>query len=116
MQGVHAHLLGFTHSKKHGTSFNCRRIELEPANRMEVLIKEISAGYSGTTKNRLLKYGDVREYDGTCNGTSIYRIIEDNADIQIDLDTLLKSVSESDSESNPFEVKAQAYILCGNMK
>ncbi|MDO4322848.1 MAG: DUF4868 domain-containing protein [Lachnospiraceae bacterium] len=112
----HAHLLGFTHSKRHGTSFNCRRIEIEPAGRMVSLIEEISAGYSGTTKNRLLKYVDVREYDGTCNGTSIYRISEDNADIQIDLDTLLQSVSESDTEANPLEVKAQAYILCGTMK
>ncbi len=30
----HAHLLNFTHSKRHGTTYNCRRIELEPTERL----------------------------------------------------------------------------------
>ena len=30
----HAHLLSFTHSKRNGTTYNCRRIELEPSERL----------------------------------------------------------------------------------
>lgn len=112
----HAHLLSFTHSKRHGTTYNCRRIELEPSERLGILIQDISAGYAGSGKSKLDKYADVREYDGTCSATTIYRISEDNAEIGIDLDELLQGIADSDSESDPFSMKAQAYILCGSIK
>jgi len=111
----HAHLLCFTHSKRHGTTYNCRRIELEPSERIGILIQDIAAGYTGEGKNRLNKYADVREYDGTCNTTTIYRISEDNKDIEIDLDALLQGIADSDTEADPFSMKAQAYVLCGKM-
>lgn len=112
----HVHLLGFSHSKRQGTSYNCRRIELEPSERMVTLIRDISLTHMDGTKGRLLKYEDVREYDGTCNGTTIYRISDDNADVQIDLDHLLEGIANSDSEVDPFEMKVQAYVLCGQLK
>jgi len=111
-----AHLLKFKHSKKQGTTYNCRKIELEPLNRINVLIQDIRDTYTGTRKNRLEKYTDVREYDGTCNGTTVYKISEDNPNIKIDLDALFDGIADSDSESNPFEMKAQAYILCGQIE
>lgn len=112
----HAHLLSFTHSKRHGTTYNCRRIELEPSERLSVLIRDIAAGYVGEGKNKLKKYADVREYDGTCNTTTIYRISENNSDIEIDLEALLQGIADSDSEVDPLSMKAQAYVLCGNVK
>lgn len=112
----HAHLLSFTHSKRHGTTYNCRRIELEPSERLSALIKDISAGYVGEGKNKLKKYADIREYDGTCNATTVYRISENNSDIEIDLEALLQGSADSDSEAAPFGMKAQAYVLCGNMR
>lgn len=112
----HAHLLSFTHSKRHGTTYNCRRIELEPSERLSALIKDISAGYVGEGKNKLKKYADIREYDGTCNATTVYRISENNSDIEIDLEALLQGIADSDSEADPFGMKAQAYVLCGNMR
>lgn len=112
----HAHLLSFTHSKRHGTTYNCRRIELEPSERLGILIQDISTGYTDGGKSKLGKYADVREYDGTCNATTIYRISEDNPEISIDLETLLQGIADSDSEADPFSIKAQAYILCGGMK
>lgn len=112
----HAHLLSFTHSKRHGTTYNCRRIELEPSERLSALIKDISAGYVGEGKNKLKKYADIREYDGTCNATTVYRISENSSDIEIDLEALLQGIADSDSEADPFGMKAQAYVLCGNMR
>ncbi len=111
----HVHLLNFTHSKRHGTTYNCRRIELEPTERLSVLVQDISSGYAGGVKSKLDKYVDVREYDGTCNTTTIYRIKEDNPDIEIDVEALLQGIADSDSESDPFSMKAQAYVLCGSM-
>lgn len=112
----HAHLLSFTHSKRQGTTYNCRRIELEPSERVRTLIQDIAAGYVGEGKNKLNKYADVREYDGTCNSTTIYRISENNPDIDIDMEALLQGIADSDSEVDPLSMKAQAYVLCGNMK
>ena len=93
----HAHLLGFTHSKRHGTSYNCRRIELKPSGRLDTLIQDISFGYSEGAKSKLSKYVDVREYDGTCNTNTIYRISENNFDIKIDFDALIQGIADYDS-------------------
>lgn len=112
----HAHLLSFKHSKRRGTTYNCRKIELEPSERLQVLIHDISSGYIGEGNNKLNIYRDVREYDGTCNTTTIYRISEDNSDIEIDLDALLQGIADSDSEADPFGMKAQAYVLCGTIR
>ena len=112
----HAHLLSFTHSKRHGTTYNCRRIELEPSERLGILIQDISTGYIDGGKSKLAKYADVREYDGTCNATTIYRISEDNPEITIDLEALFQGIADSDSEADPFSIKAQAYVLCGSIK
>ena len=92
----HAHLLSFTHSRRNGTTYNCRRIELEPSERLSILIQDISSRYTDEGKNKLDNYVDVREYDGTCNTTTVYRIRENNPDIEIDLDALLHGIADSD--------------------
>lgn len=111
----HLHLLGYTHSKKNGTIYNCRRIELSPQNKINDHIENISTLHIDNEKGKLLKYTDVREYDGSCNGTTVYRISQDNKDITIGLDELLNGVANFDSEADPFEIKTQAYILCGKL-
>lgn len=67
-------------------------------------------------KSKLDKYADVRGYDGTCSATTIYRISKDSPEISIDLEALLQGIADSDSETDPFSMKAQAYILCGSIK
>ncbi|MCM1227486.1 MAG: DUF4868 domain-containing protein [Clostridium sp.] len=110
-----AHLLSFHHSSRQGTSYNCRFIELEPQGRLYTLIKEISESYSGNGKNNLSKYTDVRNYDGTCIGTTIYKIPEEGSGVTIDLDALLSSVANTDRECDPLQMKANAYILSGQI-
>ena len=58
---------------------------------------------------------DVRNYDGTCSGTTIYKIPFEESDVVVDLDTLFEGITNSDVECNPFEIKPQAYILCGRL-
>lgn len=110
------HLLGFKHSKRNGTIYNCRKIELEPAGEMNKLIKSISELYMGEDKHRLSKYVDIREYDGTCNGTTIYKISEINNNVEIDLDALFQGIADSNTEADSLEMKSQAYVLCGCVK
>lgn len=108
------HLLGFKHSKRNGTSYNCRRIELEPKEKMQNIIEEISQVYTGTN-GRLSKYSDIREYDGTCNATTVYKISDSNQNIIIDKESLLQGIADSDVESDPLEMKAQAYVISGEI-
>jgi len=114
-QNWSAHLLAFHHPKQHESSYNCRSIELEPQDRLNSLIQEISASYSGVAKNNLSKYSDLRIYDGTCNATTIYKIPKSGCSITIALDKLLEGVVNSDRECDPFQMKANAYILCGQV-
>ena len=111
----HAHLLKYTHSKRNGTIYNCRRIELEPRDRLLSLVSEISSEYTKEGKNKFDKYVDVREYDGTCSSNTIYSISESNNDVIIDLDSLFQGIANTDSESNPLEMDANAYVLCGSL-
>lgn len=110
-----AHLLSFRHSAKEGTSYNCRKIELLPEERLDELIQSISISYVGGEKNRLSDYIDVREYDGTCNGTTIYKISENSSNFDISLDVLFDAIAGSDTEADPIGMKTQAYILCGSI-
>lgn len=114
-QNWSAHLLSFQHSSRQGTSYNCRIIELEPQGRLYSLIQEISQSYSGNGKNHLSKYTDVRNYDGTCIGTTIYKIPEEGSGVTIDLDALLSGVANTDRECDPLQMKANAYILNGHI-
>lgn len=114
-QNWSAHLLSFQHSSRQGTSYNCRIIELEPQGRLYSLIQEICELYSGNGKNNLSKYTDVRNYDGTCIGTTIYKIPEEGSGVTIDLDALLSGVANTDRECDPLQMKANAYILSGQI-
>lgn len=85
-------------------------IELKSQQKTQNIIEKISQLYIGIN-GRLSKYSDVREYDGTCNGTTIYRISENNENVIIDIESLLQGIADSDVESDSLEMKAQAYVL-----
>lgn len=108
------HLLSFKHHKNSGSKYNCRKIELQPVEETGELIRSISDAYIGGDKGILSKYLDVRKYDGTCLGTTIYKI-EDDSDIYIDIQGLFQGIADSDTETDPMENKYQAYILCSNI-
>lgn len=109
------HLIAFHHSKRQESTYNCRLIELEPLDRVNDLIQEIHDSYSGATKNYLIKYTDLRPYDGTCNALTIYKIPEVGCDVTIDIDRLLQGIANTDRECDPFQLKANAYVLCGQL-
>lgn len=109
-------LLCYNHSKRNGTTYNCRKIELEPDDRTSKLIYSISETYTNDSKNRLSSYIDVREYDGTCNGTTIYKISEEDNNVDIDLAALFQGIANLDVETDPMTLKPQAYGISGEIK
>ncbi len=109
-------LLCYNHSKRNGTTYNCRKIELEPDDRTNKLINSISETYTNDSKNRLSSYVDVREYDGTCNGTTIYKISEEDNNVDIDLAALFQGIANLDVETDPMTLKPQAYGISGEIK
>lgn len=108
------HLLSFKHHKSSESTYNCRKIELQPVEERNKLIKDISDSYISEDKGNLSKYVDVRKYDGTCLGTTIYKI-DENSDICIDIQGLFQGIADSDTETDPMTNKYQAYVLCGTV-
>lgn len=108
------HLLSFKHHKSSESTYNCRKIELQPVEERNKLIKDISDSYISGDKGNLSKYVDVRKYDGTCLGTTIYKI-DENSDICIDIQGLFQGIADSDTETDPMVNKYQAYVLCGTV-
>jgi len=82
---------------------------------MQKLVQDVADNLLAEGKGSIEKYLDVREYDGTCSGTTIYRVSEANNELEIDLDALFEGIAESDCETDPFSIKTQAYILCGQI-
>ena len=113
---MHAYILDYSHSKRQGTLYNCRRIELAPIDRIRTLAQDISNRFLLADGGIISKYTDVREYDGTCNASAIYRISETNPDIDIDLDLLFQGIADADTELNPLTMKAGAYLLSGRIR
>lgn len=108
------HLLSFKHHKNGASTYNCHKIELQPVEERNKLIKDISDSHIGGDKGDLSKYVDVRKYDGTCLNTTIYKI-DENSDVNIDLQGLFRAIADSDTESDPMTNKYQAYVLCGSV-
>lgn len=111
-----AHLLKFVHYKNKESIFRFRKIEFFPERKIDDLINEIGIRYTEETKNILDKYVDVREYDGSNNTTTIYKISESNSNINISLDGFFQGIADSDCEMDPFELDAKAYVLCGSVR
>lgn len=108
------HLLSFKHSKSRESTYNCRKIELQPDGETDKLIKSISDTYVEGDRAVLSKYLDVRKYDGTCLNTTIYKI-EDNSTLGIDIQGLFQGIADTDTECDPMKFKYQAYILCSSI-
>ena len=71
-------LLNIVTTKKDGIGYSSREIELSPAERLTKLLEDIAEIYLNGKKKALSLYQDVREYDGTANSLTIYKMSTDN--------------------------------------
>lgn len=108
------HLIYYNNEQAERTLYNCCKINFDSQDCFIQLLHDIASTYLGGNKARLNRYRDIRIYDGSCIASSIYLIEENNPQVHIELDGLLKELGESDVEADPLELQYKAYAICGN--
>lgn len=108
-------LLNIKTSKRHGTTYNSRQITLSPSELIDVLLKDIANIYIGNGKKSLDSYKAVREYDGTTDALTVYKLNVTNELIATEYAALLPKIADPNTETDPFEYTS-AYLLKGQIQ
>lgn len=80
---------------------------------MTSFVKEISDRYIDESKGVLSSYHDITEYDGSTVDKVIYSLSKTNTLIANEYNTLMEAIANPDTELDPLEFKARAYVLRG---
>ena len=104
-------LLNIT-TNKDGVGYSSREIELSPVERLTKLLEDIAETYLKGKKKALSLYQDIREYDGTVNALTIYKMATDNELIATEYNSMLSAVADPDAEGDPFKYTS-AYLIKG---
>lgn len=86
-------------------------VTLSPYTAISSFISEISKKYI----EKLNSYDEVIEYDGSSIGNVIYKFDTSNSLISEQYDKFLQAVAESDSETSPLDIKANAAVIYGSI-
>lgn len=106
-------LLQIKNSKKNGTTYCGREITLSPEGTLTKFLSEISVRYCSQEKGLEKMFESVTDYDGSTVDKTIYKLTTSNGLISKEYLDLTKAIGNPDSEVNPLEFSAQAYILKG---
>lgn len=106
-------LLQIKNSKQYGTSYSGREITLSPKGTLSAFVSEIAERYAANTNGVLGSYQDIIEYDGSTIDKVVYWIEKDNPLISAEYETLITAIATPDTELDPLEFKARAYLLRG---
>lgn len=106
-------LLQIKNSKRNGTTYCGREITLSPKGKLTGFLKEISDRYCSHEKGLEKMFESVTDYDGSTVDKTIYKLTTDNELISTEYRTLIEAIGNPDSEVDPLEFSAQAYIFKG---
>ncbi len=109
-------LLQIKNSRQHDTSYSEREITLSPEGTLSAFVSEIAERYIADTNGVIYSYQDVIEYDGSTIDKVIYWIRKDNTLISEEYGALIAAIATPDTEIDPLEFKARAYLLRGIIK
>lgn len=107
-------LLKISNSKRNGTTYLSRQIDLHPSDKQRDLINAISSMHLGNGKNPLNGYREVREYDGTADALVVYKLSTHDELIRDEYPKLLQAISNPNVEADPFAY-GSAYLLTGEI-
>ena len=108
-------LLNIKTSKRIGTGYSSRQITLTPNERLATLINDIAAVYNGNGKKAVTSYRTVREYDGTSDAFTVYRLSSKHDLISEEYATFIQVIADPNNEDDPFEYTS-AYLLKGQLE
>lgn len=106
-------LLQIKNSKRNGTTYCGREITLSPEGTLTNFLSEISDRYCSQEKGIEKMFESVTDYDGSTVDKTIYKLTNGNELISTEYLALIKAIGTPDSEVDPLEFSAQAYILKG---
>ena len=106
-------LIRINHSKVTGTKYAARKIEINDAD-LTSLLTDISRLNSTGKKSIREKYNEVREYDGTAEVKSIYKLNDDSPYVQSEYQSLLDEIANPETENDPFNYQS-AYLIKGEI-
>lgn len=107
-------LLNIKTSKRTGTGYSSRQITLTPNERLSALINDIAAVYTGNGKKSIDTYRAVREYDGTSDALTVYKLSSTHELISKEYATFVQVIADPNNEDDPFEYTS-AYLLKGQL-
>lgn len=85
-----------------------------PSERLGVLINDIVAVYTGNGKKAINTYQAVREYDGTTDARTIYKLSSTHELISAEYNAFVQVIADPNNEDDPFEYTS-AYLLKGQL-
>lgn len=103
-------LLNIKTSKKMGTGYSSREITLFPDTFLPEFISEIIEIYTGTGKKSIKNIQSVREYDGTADALTVYKLATKSPIISEEYELFLQTIADPDSENDPFEYTSAQLI------
>jgi len=106
------HLLRFEDDPKNGMTYCSRTIILHPTNLINELLEDIKREYVGS-KGRLGQYAAVEPYDGSVVGTTIYSFDCASELLAAPYNSLITSLANPQTETDPFTFQSNAYVLQG---
>lgn len=106
-------LLKINISKQSKTTYIGREITLSPDGTLTSFVNELSGHYRDDGRGALSAYQNIVEYDGSTVDKVIYRLDGSNSLIAEEYDALIAAIADPDTELDPLEFKARAYVLSG---
>lgn len=107
-------LLNIKTSKRTGTGYSCRQITLAPNERLATLIEDIATVYTGNGKKSISAYHSVRDYDGTADALTVYKLPSNHELISEEYATFVQVIADPNNENDPFEYTS-AYLIKGQL-
>ena len=108
-------LLQIKDSKRTGTSYAGCEVIFSPEGTLASFVQDISDRYISDKKDVLSSYHGIIEYDGSTVDNIIYKLDHSNSLISEEYKALMAAIAKPDSEADPLDFKARAYVLRGTI-
>lgn len=107
-------LLNIKTSKSAPAGYSSRQISLTPTGRLAALVNDIAAVYAENGKKAIAAYQSVRDYDGTADAHTIYKLSSAHELISAEYEAFVQAIADPNHENDPFEYTS-AYLLKGQL-
>lgn len=109
-------LLRITTTKNNDIFYATRSIVLEPPGTLLNVVNSVKCYYLEGSNAKYNCYREIRDYDGTADSFTIYKLSVTHELLRKTYAQLIQSIAHGENEGDPFEFKANAYVLYGSIQ